>query len=543
MEMNFASLWEKIAEIKPNSTALVHKGRRISWQQYNTRAAKLAQFLHQQGVGKETKVAIYTYNSSEYIEAQYAAFKLRAVAINVNYRYLEKELVYLLDNSDAEILFFHSRFADRIKAIRKQLPKLKCVVQIEDGADIPLLEGAYDYETIIKQADSYPPIKRSADDLYMLYTGGTTGMPKGVMYKTGVLCRTLFIGFERIGLSRPTNTQQVLDCVIALDKENAAPISLPVCPLMHGTGMWLGAMAPLNMGGTVVTLPNTSFDAHEMWKVVEQEKVSYLIIVGDAFAHPMLDALNEAQELGNPYDISSVEKIISSGVMWSQENKIGLLEHGDMALIDNLGASEGALGRSYTSRKNIAKTSKFKLADTSKVFNDAGKEVKPGSGEVGKLANGGMVPIAYYKDPQKSAEVFKVFDGKNYSLPGDYATVEADGSIKLLGRGSLCINTMGEKVYPEEVEEAIKTHPAVYDCLVVGIKDQKFGERVTAVASLKNDTSVDPEEIIDYLKSMISGYKKPKNLFIVDKVERAVNGKANYQWAKTIIEQKLNSLP
>ena len=533
MDMHFATLWEQVADLVPTRTAIIHGERRISWRQYDDRAARLAQFLSDQGLGHQSKVGLYLYNSNQYLEAQYAGFKAAAVPINVNYRYLEDELVYLLENADVEALFYDARFADRISAIRDKLPKLRVLIQVDAGDGTALLDGAHEYEAVIRSQSPAARTHRSGDDVYMLYTGGTTGMPKGVMYPIGEMCKGFLSAFEMRGVSPvPESDQQALDAIAKLEQAGALPVTLVACPLMHGTGMWLGALMPHNMGGTVVTLPSASFDPHELWRTVDRERVTDIIIVGDAFAKPMLDALQEAKQQGKAYDLSSVKFISSSGVMWTHEVKAGLLEHLDAVLYDGLGSTEGGMGRSLTTRDNIGETAKFEMMESTKVFDENDQEVAPGSGVVGMIAQGGRVPTGYYKDPDKSARTFREIGGVRYAFPGDFATVEADGTIRLLGRGSMCINTMGEKVYPEEVEEAIKTHPAVYDCLVVGVKDAKFGERVAAVVSLRSGQSAVEDELIEHVRGRLAGYKKPRDLFIVDEVKRASNGKADYKWAR-----------
>jgi fatty-acyl-CoA synthase len=314
------------------------------------------------------------------------------------------------------------------------------------------------------------------------------------------------------------------------------PISLVACPLMHGTGIWLGAMVPMSAGGTVVLTSKLGLDPDLLWGLVEENGVTDMVIVGDAFARPLVNALDDAEKRGHAYDISSLQRITSSGVMWSSEIKQGLLRHQDMILHDIMGSSEGGMGASVTTREGAAKTAKFELNEGVAVFTDDGRRVEPGSGEIGKIATSGSVPIGYYKDPVKSAETFREIDGERYSFPGDYAQVEADGSIALLGRGSVCINTAGEKVFPEEVEEAVKLHPAVSDCLVVGVPDERFGERVVAVASYRSGESCDESAVIDVTRDHLAGYKLPKHVLFVDQVQRAPNGKADYKWAKRAAE-------
>jgi fatty-acyl-CoA synthase len=368
----------------------------------------------------------------------------------------------------------------------------------------------------------------------MLYTGGTTGMPKGVMYPGGEFCYYFAAaGAVARELPPPTCLADYPDFLKAVE---APPVSLAACPLMHGTGMWLGAMAPQLAGGSVVLTSKLGLDPDQLWGMVEEHRVTDLVIVGDAFARPMLAALDDAEKRGHPYDLGSLQRITSSGVMWSAEIKQGLLRHHDMTLADLMGSTEGGMGSSMTSRASVAATAKFQLNEGVAVFTDDGEHVEPGSGEIGRLATSGLVPLGYYKDPVKSAETFKEIGGVRYSFPGDYATVEADGTITLLGRGSVCINTAGEKVFPEEVEEAVKLHPAVADCLVVGIHDERFGERVVAVASYQSGESCDEAAVIDLAREHLAGYKLPKHVLFVDHVQRAPNGKADYKWAKRAAE-------
>jgi fatty-acyl-CoA synthase len=530
-DMHFANLWERISDEFGDHTALIHGENRRTYTEFDDRAARLASALVDAGLKPDSKFGTYLYNSNEYIESQYAGFKMRGVPINVNYRYLEDELVYLLNNADAEALFFHASFADRIATIRNKIPNIKFFVQVNDGSG-ESLEGAVEYETLITQNDPMKRINRSGADIYMLYTGGTTGMPKGVMYPHEGICAGLLLGYSFRGLPQPETLEEVPAAAKRAHAAGAAPTCIVCCPLMHGTGLWVGAMMTFSLGGTTITLPNLSFDADAIWRDVGTHKATDLVIVGDAFAKPMLKSLDDAQARGEPFDISSVKLIVSSGVMWTQPVKEGLLKHGDMTLADLMGSTEGGMGSQLSSRELQPKTAKFELNENVKVFDEDMKPIKPGSGEMGILATTGNIPLGYYKDPEKTAHTFSTVDGVRYAFPGDYATVEADGTISLLGRGSACINSGGEKIFPEEVEEAIKKHDAVYDCLVVGIPDERFGERVTAVVSFKDGRQASADELIDNSRAHLAGYKLPRSIFPVDEVQRAPNGKADYKWAK-----------
>ena len=535
-KLHFAKIWESNSSLVPNEPALFNNNKTIDWRSFDVLSSKLASYLIKMGLGEDSKVGIYMQNCNEYMIAQFAAFKIGAVPINVNYRYKKDELIYLFDNSDAEAIIFQSNFHQQILLIQNDLPKVKAFVETSQN-DFSK-ESTFDsLENIIQTFSPLDHQDRSEDEIYMIYTGGTTGMPKGVMYKQGGFVISMLKTLKTMGFSVPKEIDGLPDEIMKLKEINALPKSLVACPLMHGTGMWLGAFLPLLTGGSVITVPNSSFDPDEIWKVVEQQKVTSLVIVGDAFAKPLLESLKDSKNRNEMYDISSLLLIISSGVMWSHEVKQELLEYQDMILIDAMGSSEGGMGSSITSRNMQSSTAQFKLNPGVIILDEDNNLVTPGSKTIGKIGTSGLVPEGYYKDPIKSAETFREFEGVRYSFPGDFAQYNPDGTIKLLGRGSNCINTAGEKVYPEEVEEAIKKHPNVVDCLVIGVTDKKFGERVAAVASLTKDSFLEEAELIDFVKKIISSYKVPKTIIFRNKIERAPNGKANYDWAKAEIKK------
>ncbi len=529
MDLHFATAWEHVAEAYPNRIAAICDGRELTWRDYEQRAARVAALLQAHGLQEGSKAALYLHNSNEYQEAQFGIFKLGGCPINVNYRYKADELVYLLDNSDAEAVFFQACYAMRLWEIKDRLPKVKLFVQVNDGTEA-LMDFASDYERALRDHAPLPAGERDPEGVYMLYTGGTTGLPKGVMYPVGGFTTLLTgMGAAARQLEAPQNMQQYRAMLAAVEDP---PVSLAACPLMHGTGMWLGGFLPMLMGGTVVTTAKLGLDPYLLWGLTEQHRVTDLVIVGDAFAKPLLAALDDTAARGSPFDLSSVRQISSSGVMWSLETKQGLLRHHDMVLADLMGSTEGGMGSSLTTREGGAETARFVMNEGVKVIADDGSFVQPGSGQRGRLATSAFVPLGYYKDPQKSAATFQEIDGVRYSFPGDYATVEADGTITLLGRGSVCINTGGEKVFPEEVEEALKRHPGVFDCLVVGVPDERFGERITALVSAQENRPPDSAELIAFAADHLAGYKTPRQVFLVDEVRRAPNGKADYKWAK-----------
>ena len=534
MDWNFGTVFEAVADEIPDHTALVQGDRRHSWRALDERAARLAAALRELGLGPDSKVAFYLYNSNEYVETLLACFKLRAVPANVNYRYTADELAYLLDNSDAEAVVFHGSLGDRVDAVRGVDPtrdlslKVRAAVQVDDGA--PLVDGALRYEDLIEGHEPMERIERSGDDLLFLYTGGTTGMPKAVMWRSEDLFAALAPAATAFfGLPIPEDAAGVEAVVRKVHETGLVPVHLPASPLMHGTGQF-STLQVLFLGGTIVTLEGRHFDPHELWQVVQRERVTQIAIVGDAFAKPMLRALDEADARGEPYDLSSLLLVISSGVMWSESVKRELIARHPVIAYDSLGSSEGVgFANAVTTADTKGETAKFAIGPETKVFTDDGREVKPGSGEVGHLAVGGHIPVGYYKDPEKTASTFRVVDGKRYSIPGDYATVEEDGTITLLGRGSVSINSGGEKIFPEEVEEAVKQHPEVADVVVVGVPDERFGEAVTAVVAPTPGGTPDEDEIAEAVEhSGLSRFKRPRHVVVVDRVPRGPNGKADY---------------
>jgi 3-oxocholest-4-en-26-oate---CoA ligase len=531
---NLADCFESIADAQADTPALVQGDTRISWGALDDRAARLASAFAAFGLEPESKVAFYLHNGTEYVEATYATFKARAAHVNVNYRYLDDELHYLLDNSDAEVVLFDGYLAERVDAVRDRLPKLRALIQVDDGS--PRLVGAHRYEELIAAHEPAPRIERSGDDLYILYTGGTTGSPKGVMWRQEDFYFALVPAvYALVGQEPPTAPEGTGEVAARIRETGLTPVHLPASPLMHGTG-FMTSMQALAQGGTIVILTSRHFDAHELWQAVSRERVTQMAIVGDAFAKPMVRALEDAENDSDPYDLSSLRAIISSGVMWTAPVKEALMARGAFVCLDSLGSSEG-VGFAYQVDTPQAKasTARFAISDRTRVLTEDGRDVVPGSGETGLLALGGPIPLGYYKDEPKTAETFRTFGGERYSVPGDWASVETDGTITLLGRGSVSINTGGEKVYPEEVEEALKAHPAVADAIVVGVPDERFGEAVTAVVALRDGAHATGDEIAEATKGHLAGFKRPRRVVLVDQVQRGANGKADYRWAKSVV--------
>ena len=539
MNLDFASVWEMVADLVPENDALICGEKIVSWKDYDHRSSKVASALVKAGLGPNSKAGLYLNNSNEYLIGQNAIFKIGGVPINVNYRYVEEELIYLLDNSDAEAVFYHACYSSRINEIAKSLPNIKAWIEVPDGSKSDF-DQAMQYEEILQNYSPMERISRDPETVYMLYTGGTTGMPKGVMYKQGEFLAFLFRTLKAMGYDVPEDLNNLEESIKTSKANDQFIKSLVGCPLMHGTGMWLGAFLPLLLGGTVITTSNLGFDSDKLWKQVQDKKATNIVIVGDAFAKPMLDSLNAAKETNNPYDISSVQVIISSGVMWSSEVKQGLLSHHDMTLMDTMGSTEGGIGSSVTTRDNPSETAKFSINPGVIILADDGEILEPGSKKIGLIGTSGLVPVGYYKDEKKSAETFREINGTRYSFPGDYAKFASDGTITLLGRGSNCINSAGEKIYPEEVEEALKKNDDVFDCLVVGMPDEKFGQKIVAVVSTVDNKELDQLQLIEDARKTIAGYKLPKAIIFTNEVQRAPNGKANYKWAKSFAEEKLS---
>ena len=539
MNLDFASVWEMISDIVPDNDALICGDEVVTWKEYDEKSSKIATALTAAGLQANSKAGLYLNNSNEYLIAQNAIFKIGGIPINVNYRYVAEELIYLLDNSDSEAVFYHACYSNRIKEIASSLPNIKAWIEVSDGTESHFPD-ALKYDELLESSSPMDRIYRDPETIYMLYTGGTTGMPKGVMYKQGEFLVFLFRTLKAMGYDVPEDINNLEEQIHNFKKDDTFIRSLIGCPLMHGTGMWLGAFLPLLLGGTAITSRNLGFDADQIWTQVEDTQTSNIVIVGDAFAKPMLDALNNASSQRKPYDLSSVKVIISSGVMWSEEVKNGLLEHHDMQLMDTMGSTEGGMGSSVSTRDNPPKTAKFALNPGVVVIADDGEVLKPGTDKIGLIGTSGLVPVGYYKDEKKSAETFREVDGVRYSFPGDYAKLEEDGTITLLGRGSNCINSAGEKIYPEEVEEAIKRNNEVFDCLVVGVDDPKFGQKVVAVVSLEDSKQIDEDDLVNATRQFIAGYKLPKKVIFVDEVQRAPNGKANYKWAKNVANKEFS---
>ncbi len=522
---NFGDILDAVGEVAAaDAPALIHGERVIAWPDMTARSNNLARGLRARGAGAGDKVGFYLRNRPEYMEAAAACFKGRLTHVNVNYRYQDDELVYILDNSDSVAVVYDAQFRSHVERVRARLPKIATWVEIGGAGDTP--DFAVAYEALADEGDGAPlGIERSGDDLLFLYTGGTTGMPKGVMWPHKVWREANLDALRRIYGSAPGT----MDEHLAFMQEAGRLVrQMPACPLMHGTGLFTAMGAILN-GGAVVTMDTGgSFRPEALWESVQRHRVTAIAIVGDAFAKPMLAVLDA--EPGR-FDLSSVQSITSSGVMWSMEVKRGLIRHmPQVALMDSFGASEAVgFGMSVTTAEGVSETAKFTIGETCKVFSEDGREIEPGSAEPGFIARGGAVPLGYYKDDEKTAKTFRTINGERYAIPGDWCTVAADGTLTLLGRGSICINSGGEKIYPEEVEEVLKGHPAVRDALVVGVPDPQWGQAVTAIVECHDGETADEDTLRAFVQARLARYKAPKRVLFRDSLMRAPNGKADYK--------------
>ncbi|ORI15486.1 acyl-CoA synthetase [Rhodococcus sp. 1168] len=529
MALNIADLVEHAIDLVPDRVALLSGDREITYAQMEDRTNRLAHYLQKQGVKPGDKVGVYSRNGIEAIEAMVAIFKIRAVVINVNYRYIENELQYIFENSDMVALVHEARYSDKVAAVLPTCPLLKTTVVI-DGA-----EGQVSYEDALESSSPERDFEeRTNDDIYMLYTGGTTGSPKGVMWRHEDIWRVLGGGINFM-------TGEYVEDEWGLAKmgaENPPMTRMPIPPMIHGGAQW-ATFQSLFGGGKTVLHPD--FEGHAIWQLVDKYGINLVFITGDAMARPMLDALIEGGPDGKPYDLSSLFLIASSAALFSPSIKEKLLELLPNRMItDSIGSSETGFGGLSVVAKGAEHTGgpRVKIDASTIVLGEDGRPVEAGSGVKGLLARSGHIPVGYYKDEVKTAETFKEINGVRYSIPGDYARVEADGSVTMLGRGSVSINTGGEKVFPEEVEGALKSHPEVFDAIVVGVPDERLGHRVAAVVQARGTQRPTLADLDTAARKEIAGYKIPRAVWFVDEIKRSPAGKPDYRWALSQTEQR-----
>ena len=518
---NLADLFEGASEALPDQDAVVAGGRdvathRLSYAELDARANQVARVLASMGVGPGDHVGLHATNSIEFMEITIGVFKLRAVPVNANFRYTADELRYVFDDAGVKVVFSETRIRERA---------------VEACGDVPLITIGHDYEATVASVRSDPVDvgPRSSGDHYLLYTGGTTGMPKGVIWRHEDLFFAALggTGAPRHGLAKLSDPDDIGKFVTT---GTGITRRLPLCPLIHGGAQWI-ALTALLTDGTCLLSVDASLDAGAALRFAADEKAEFLMIIGDAVARPLADELRRNHRL---YDLSDLRLISSSGAILSPSVQAALEEHLPATkVIDRFGASEtGGQGRIKRAADGTGPLQLLTDEHTT-VLDDEGRPVEPGSGVRGRLARKGWIPLGYHNDPEKTAVTFPTIDGVRYSVPGDIATIEADGSISVFGRGSMVINTGGEKVFPEEVEAVVKGHPAVFDSLVVGVPDDRFGSRVAAVISLADGPGAPTiEELGDHCRIVLAGYKVPREVVVVDEVRRKVTGKGDYGWAK-----------
>jgi 3-oxocholest-4-en-26-oate---CoA ligase len=534
--LNIADLAEHAIDAVPDRVALICGDEQVTYAQLEEKANRLAHYLIDQGVKKDDKVGLYCRNRIEIVIAMLGIVKAGAILVNVNFRYVEGELKYLFENSDMVALVHERRYAGRVANVLPATPNVKTVLVVNDGSDDDFQRygGVEFYAAIAQGAPERDFGERSADDIYLLYTGGTTGFPKGVMWRHEDIYRVLFGGTD---FATGEFVKDEYDLAKAA-AENPPMIRYPIPPMIHGatqSATWMSLFS----GQTTVLAPE--FNADEVWKAIHDHKVNLLFFTGDAMARPLLDALDGAQARGEEYDLSSLYLLASTAALFSTSIKEKLLELlPNRVITDSIGSSETGFGGTSIVAKGEHRMGgpRVTIDHRTVVLDEDGNEVKPGSGVRGVIAKKGNIPVGYYKDEKKTAETFRTYNGVRYAIPGDYAEVEADGTVTMLGRGSVSINSGGEKIYPEEVEAALKGHPDVFDALVVGVPDPRFGQHVAAVIQPREGARPSLADLDGFVRSEIAGYKVPRSLWYVDEVKRSPAGKPDYRWAKDQTEER-----
>jgi fatty-acyl-CoA synthase len=528
---SFASVWELVADAIPDAPAVVQGDRRVPYGEIEDRAARLAAALAHLGVGRGAHVALYLHNCPEYMECLFALSKLRAVPANVNFRYLGSELAYLVDNADAEVLVYHRSLREHVAEAREQMPRLRHVIEVDDD------HGDSPYEQLLVDHEPAPRIERSGDDFLLWYTGGTTGIPKGVLWHQGTLMGYGLIAAYALQDESPADSvPELIDDVRRWRARGTPLVSLLTTPLVHATAVHQANTAFL-VGGTIVLLERGRIEGDAVCRTIERERPSVLEIVGDVLMRRIANALEAADARDEPYDLSSLRRIHNSGAMVSAPLKDALLSRGTMHVYDSLGSSEAVgFGVALTTRPGQSETARFKLGPNARLLTDDDRDVVPGSGQAGVLAVHTSCAVGYYKDPERSAITFREIDGVLHAMPGDYATVDPDGTLTLLGRGSSCINSGGEKIWPEEVEEVLKEHPGVADAVVMGVPDAEWGQLVAAVVATTGDDPPDADALGEWVGARLAGYKRPRRFVFADEVGRNTVGKLDYEWARNALQ-------
>lgn len=527
LTFNLADLFESVADTVPDRTAIVSQQRQLSFRELDQRATRLANCWKAHGIGPGNHIGLQLYNGSEYLEGMLAAYKLRAVPININYHYVAAELQYLYTDADLVAVVTHQAFAPNVALVAGGVAKLQHVFCVSDDSGAAIDSHFHDYErALADSSDLRDFAQRDSDDIYIVYTGGTTGMPKGVMWHHKDIFFGAMGGGDLDQSQGPINTPTELSGRIG----DMAPAALPAPPFMHAAAQW-AALSLLFAGGKIVIPAGGRFDPDAIWQSIDDEAVNLLIVVGDAMATPLADAM--AASPGR-WSAASLLAIASGGALFSPSTKARLIELlPNCFIVDGLGSSEtGVMGNKISAGEAGEREPRFMVNESTIVLDDNNQKVQPGSGVVGHIARRGHVPIGYYNAPEKSATTFIEVDGERWAIPGDLATVEEDGRILLLGRGSVSINSGGEKIFPEEVESVIKEFPDVLDAVVVGLEDERFGEQVVAVCQTRSGSALELQALRDFCRGKLASYKIPRTVVCLDKIKRSPAGKADYPWAK-----------
>ncbi|MBP2328328.1 acyl-CoA synthetase (AMP-forming)/AMP-acid ligase II [Kibdelosporangium banguiense] len=538
MDVSFGTIWEAVARRLPDAIAISEPGRDYTYADFENRSARLATALDEAGVRAGDKVACYLYNGAAYLETVFAALKIGAVPVNANYRYTREELSTLLTDADATAVVFSGEFAGNVNHAADNVATLRLLVRVGPTPGDQSGPQALGLEEVLSSTPPRPAEHRPGTDQIFMYTGGTTGKPKGVIWRQSDLLHSLAVPiFRPLGVDKlPSTLSEAMDIAVAAHADGRSPAIMPVVPLMHATGLF-NSMGALLVGGRVITAQPGGLDPKHVWETVASQRAGTIVVAGNAVCQPLVDELVAAGQAGTPYDLSSVKSVLSSGTALSDRLKRALHEHAKVTIVDAIASSEGGPFAFAITSSVADLPARFFPVPATKVIRSNDQEVLPGTGEQGVLAYGGPMPLGYYKDTAKTATTFRAINGVRYAIPGDLAEVEADGAIRFLGRGSGVINTGGEKVHPQEVEDVLLAHPDITDAVVVGVPDETWGQRVAALVATPNSALAE-DQVQDWVRQTLAGYKVPRTVVLLPKLPRTSTGKLEVAWARNTIQTK-----
>ncbi|HJQ46994.1 MAG TPA: AMP-binding protein [Amycolatopsis sp.] len=541
MDVSFGTIWEAVARALPEATAISEPGRDYTYREFEDRAARLASALSAAGVGAGDTVACYLYNGAAYLETVFAALKIGAVPVNANYRYTQDELSSLLADADAAAIVFSGELAGNVTHAAEHVESLRLLVRVGEQPDDRPGPNAPELEALLASVEPRPAEQRPGTDQIFMYTGGTTGRPKGVIWRQTDLLHSLAVPvFRPLGADHiPASLSEAVDIATEAHRTGKSPATMPVVPLMHATGLF-NSMGALLVGGRVITARRGGLNPRHVWETVAAHRAGTVIVAGNAVCQPLVDELRTAESEGRPHDLSSLRAVLSSGTALSDRLKRALHERASVTITDAIASSEGGPFAFAVTSSTADLPARFFPVPVTKVIRNDDHDVAPGSGESGVLAYSGPMPLGYHKDSAKTTTTFRTIDGVRYAIPGDLAEVEADGAIRFLGRGSGVINTGGEKVHPQEVEDALLSHPDVIDGVVVGVPDDTWGERVAAVVATTND-ALSQQDVQEWVRRSLAGYKVPRSVVLLPKLPRTPTGKLELDWARNTIQSKTGS--